>query len=104
MGTVVNTVKNGSTVPLKFRVFDRGVEQKSTAIVKSFTQQKVGCTGGSEDAIEEIASTGSTSLRYDSVGQQFIQNWKTPAGAGTCYKVVVTTVDGSSLAASFRLK
>ena len=104
MGGVVNTVKNGSTVPLKFRVGDQGVQQTSTAIVKSFTQQKVGCTGGSEDSIEELASAGGTSLRYDTTGAQFIQNWKTPTGAGTCYRVTLTTVDDSSLSALFKLK
>jgi len=105
VGGVLNTVKNGSTVPLKFRVFDRGVEQKSTSIIKQFQQQKTGCTTGAvEDAIEEIANTGGTSLRYDSTAGQFIQNWKTPSGASSCYTVVVTTIDGSTLSAKFKLK
>jgi hypothetical protein len=104
MGGVLNTTTNGSTVPLKFRVFDQGVQQTSTAVVKSFTQQKISCTGGSEDPIEELASTGGTTLRYDSTGGQFIQNWKTPTGAGTCYRVTLTTVDDSSLTALFKLK
>jgi hypothetical protein len=104
MSDVVNTVKNGSTVPLKFRVYDQGVAQTSTAVVKSFTQQKISCMGGTEDLIEELASTGGTSLRYDATAAQFIQNWKTPTGAGACYRVTMTTVDGSTLVALFRLK
>jgi len=104
MSGVVNTVKNGSTVPLKFRVYDQGVAQTSTAVVKSFTQQKISCTGGTEDLIEELAGTGGTSLRYDTTGSQFIQNWKTPAAPGSCYRVTMTTVDDSTLVALFKLK
>jgi hypothetical protein len=104
LGGVWNTVKNGSTVPLKFRVFDRGVEQTSTTVVKSFTQSKVTCATGTEDTIEEIASTGGTSLRYDGTGQQFIQNWKTPTGAGTCYRVTLTLIDDTTQTALFKLK
>ena len=51
-----------------------------------------------------MANTASTTLRYDSTGRQFIQNWKTPAKAGTCYTVTVTTVDGSTITALFKLK
>jgi hypothetical protein len=103
-GGVWNTVKNGATVPLKFRVFDRGVEQTSTSVVKAFTQAKVACATGTEDAIEEIVSTGGTSLRYDSTVRQFIQNWKTPTGAGTCYRVTLTLIDDTTQTALFKLK
>ena len=36
---------------------------------------------------------------------QFVYNWQTPSGkAGTCYSVTLTTTDGSSLTAHFKLK
>jgi hypothetical protein len=38
------------------------------------------------------------------VAGQFIQNWKTPTGAGNCYRTVMNTPDGSSLTAFFKLK
>ena len=105
MGGVLNTVKGGSTVPLKFRVFDRGVEVKSTSIVTSITQAKVPCNATSpEDAIEEIVSAGGSSLRYDATAGQFVQNWKAPTGAGLCYKVTLTTVDDSAVSALVKLK
>ena len=105
MGAVTNTVKAGSTVPLKFRVFDEGVEQTATTIVKGFSTKTVSCTSGtSEDAIEEFATTGGTSLRYDTTGSQFVQNWKTPTKAGTCYAVTMTTIDDSAVTALFKLK
>jgi len=105
MGGVWNTVKGGSTVPLKFEVFAGATELTSTSAVQSFNTQQVSCSSGSgiDDAIE-ILSTGGTSLRYDSTGGQFIQNWKTPTGAGKCYSATVTTIDGSSITALFKIK
>jgi len=105
MSGVLNTVKAGSTVPLKFRVYDRGVEVKSTTIVTSVKQALVPCSATApEDAIEEIVNAGASSLRYDTTAGQFVQNWKTPTGAGTCYKVTLTTVDDSTTVALFKLK
>jgi hypothetical protein len=103
-GGVVNTVKGGSTVPLKFEVFAGATELTQTSAVTSFTQRKVPCDGGALADEIEIVSTGGTSLRYDATGGQFIQNWQTPKLAGTCYVVTVTMADGSSITASFKLK
>ncbi len=82
MSGVWNTVKGGSTVPLKFEVF-AGQELTTTSVVKSFTQRAVSCPGANAlaDAIE-VTTTGGTDLRYDATGGQFIQNWKTPTGSG----------------------
>ncbi len=53
----------------------------------------------------EVTSTGGTSFRYDTRAGQFVYNWQTPkAGAGSCYDVTFTTLDGSSLTAHFKLK
>jgi hypothetical protein len=105
MNGVWNTVKNGSTVPLKFQVFSGSTELTSVSVVKSVTSAQVACSGGSEDAIEEVvATTGGTVLRYDSTGGQFIDNWQVPRTASKCYRVTMTTVDGSSLVALFKLK
>ncbi len=104
MGGVWNTVKGGSTVPLKFEVFAGSTELTSTSDITSFTTKRVSCTSGtgSEDAIEIV--TGGTSLRYDTTGGQFIQNWKTPTGAGTCYSATMTAADGSGITALFKIK
>lgn len=105
MGSTVNTVKAGSTVPLKFNVLDEGVQQTSTALVAGFTTAKVACTslGVLEDALE-LVTTGGTALRYDATGSQFIQNWQTPKTAGICYQAMANFVDGQSVTANFRLK
>ena len=102
--TVVNTVKAGSTVPLKFNVL-KGSTPMTSDIGATFTTARVGCeTGDAEDPIE-LVTTGSTSLRYDAAAGQWVQNWATPSsGKGSCYRVTMTTADGSSIVADFKLK
>jgi hypothetical protein len=105
MNGVYNTVKGGLTVPLKFELFEGTTELTDTANIKQPLQvTKITCTSGAtEDPIELLATSG-TSLRYDSTNGQFIYNWKTPKGAGSCYKVTVTAQDGSTISAYFKLK
>jgi hypothetical protein len=103
MNGVWNTVKGGSTVPLKFEVFAGSTELTSTSAIQSFKTAPVSCSSTGEDAIE-ILSTGGTILRYDSTGGQFIQNWKTPTGAGSCYSATMTSLDGSHITALFKIK
>ncbi len=101
---VVNTIKGGASVPLKFRVNNGDTVVSDTAIVKSFTQQEYTCgTDTTFDAVE-IVSTGGTALRYDATVQQFIQNWKTPRTKNKCYKVTVTLTDDQTITALFRTK
>jgi len=102
MGNVVNTVKGGSTVPLKFEVFAGGVEQTATAAIASVRAVAVSCNNSSIQDEIEVVSTGDTSLRYE--GGQFIYNWKTPKSAGACINIIVQTLDGSMISAQFRLR
>jgi hypothetical protein len=105
MNGVWNTVKGGSTVPLKFEIFSGSTELTNTSSIKSFTQKSVACPGASADTDEiEIVTTGGTSLRYDSTARQFIQNWQTPKKPGTCYVTTMTSQDGSTVSANFKLK
>jgi hypothetical protein len=103
MSGVWNTVKGGSTVPLKFEVYAGPHELTDTSIVSLVATTQVPCYGGTDDPVEMLA-TGGTSLRYDSVASQFIFNWQTPRVAGQCYRVTLTTQDGSSLSALFKAK
>jgi hypothetical protein len=106
MGDVLNTVKNGSTVPVKFELFKGTTELTSTSAVSSILAKTVSCaafTGDPEDAIETVA-TGGTSLRYDATGGQFIYNWQTPKKPNTCYNLTMTATDGSTITAYFKLK
>lgn len=106
-GMVYNTVKGGSTVPLKFNIYQSTQantnERTDVGAVKAFTATPYVCTNSVTDDIE-IVTTGGTTLRYDTTGQQFIQNWLTPKTPGTCYQVTMTALDGSKLTAYFKLK
>jgi hypothetical protein len=101
---VWNSVKGGSTVPLKFKVFAGSTELKDVSAVKSLSAMFSSCGGGMDVPIDELSATGGTSLRYDMTGGQFIFNWQTPKGANNCYKVTMTTQDGSALSAYFKTK
>jgi hypothetical protein len=108
MNGVVNVAKAGSTRPLKFEVFKTlsGEEITDTSkIVQPLKAQKISCTtlNPLPDEIE-LTPTGKTSLRYDPIAGQFIYNWKTPSQQNTCWKVTVSTIDGSSTSAYFRLR
>ena len=97
----VNTVKGGSTVPLRFNVYADGVEKTDTSGLQ-FGVWSVGCeTSAGEDPVD-FTTTGGTELRY--AGGSFIQTWKTPRAPG-CYLVrMTTTADGLSLNALFNVK
>ncbi|HEY0733399.1 MAG TPA: PxKF domain-containing protein [Herpetosiphonaceae bacterium] len=105
MSGVVNTVKAGSTVPMKWEVFKGSVEAKDVASIASTTYKAIACSTltASEDAIEET-TTSTAGLRFDTTGDQFIYNWKTPSTAGACYLFTMKTQDGSVLQANFKLK
>ena len=108
-GAAWNAAKGGSTIPLKFNAFAGGTEVTSTANM-TFGMMPISCSTGAtpEDAIEEIATAGATSLRYDGLagsGGQFIQNWKTPAvRAEQCYRLQLTLPDASVLYTFVKLK
>jgi len=101
---IYNTVKGGSTVPLKFNVYAGGVEQKTTSAIQGFTVFSGACTAQSYEDPVDFVTTGGTSLRYDTTAGQFIQNWKTPTGASQCLMVVMTAADGTPVSAYFKTK
>jgi hypothetical protein len=105
MAGIVNTVKNGSTVPLKFEIFAGPTELTNTsAVLQPLKATVSNCSGAPTDDIELVA-TGATSLRYDTTAGQFFYNWQTPKSAGTCYVVTVAAADGvTKITANFKLK
>jgi hypothetical protein len=107
-----NTIKGGQTVPLKFNVFAGALEKTGNDAfpgsdpTRAFQMQKLAnCTDSLDtDPIDFVASTGQTTLRYDTTGKQWIENWATPkVTATTCYRTYVTFADGSTLEAFFQL-
>ena len=105
MNGMWNTVKGGSTVPLKFEVFagrHRADEHERRRRLRRRRHPCPGSTALTDDI--ELTTTGGTSLRYDATGGQFIQNWQTPKKPGVCYEVTMTAQDGSKISANFKLK
>ena len=101
MSGIINTVKNGSTVPLKFEIFAGPTELTNlSAVLQPLKAVPSTCAGATDDI--EMVSTGATSLRYE--GGQFLYNWQTPKKANSCYVVTVTAADGTSLSATSKLK
>ena len=100
MGGTLNTVKAGSTVPLKFTVLAGATPKTTLDAVKSFTVSGVACpaTAGQDEV--EITTTGGTTLRYDATAGQFVQNYQTSKTIG-CYRATMTTQDGSTIIAFF---
>ncbi len=101
---VRNTVKGGSTVPVKWQVRNpEGGFISNLNIVAGFSITRLSCSSMAPVADPvEITTTGGTVLRY--AGDQFIQNWQTPKSPGFCYRLAVTLTDGTVLTASFELK
>ena len=108
MNNVVNIVKGGSTVPLKFNLYNcNNVEITSTSYIvgQSATVAEYNCSDSPPDQVTiDVTNTGNTALRYDTTGHQFIQNWQTPNTRGHCYAVRVTAIDGSYIQALFKTK
>jgi HYR domain len=101
---VINGVKAGSTVPLKWQVRNAaGGYITSTSIVSAFVLTRINClTASSLDPVD-FTTTGATVLRVSD--NQFIQNWQTPNKPGNCYRVDIVFVGGSqTITATFQLK
>lgn len=117
---VVNKVKAGSTVPLKFRVYQGTAKAKSVSVVSSITAQQYECSTMALIGSPVSVTQDHKGLRLRYYDGRFHQNWKTPklpkpvstvkvkgkkpVVAATCYQVVLTTADASTLTATFQLK
>jgi hypothetical protein len=123
-----NTRKGGSTVPLKFKIYEaKGVKTHDKADIASFVAAPIPCVGqtvavGKTIDFLSITKKGRTLRFHDGA---FHQNWRTdkikatkvivPAkGHGkdktkkviipSCYQVTMTAVDGQFITALFKLK
>ena len=74
------------------------------ANIKSLAYAETSCAATAITDDIETTATGGTVLRYDFTAGQFVYNWQTPKTAGKCYRITMTTQDGSSLVAFFKLK
>jgi alpha-tubulin suppressor-like RCC1 family protein len=100
---VVNSVKAGSTVPVKFGLGgDRGLDIFAAGFPAS---ARTSCTSGPVDALESVAAPGAATLTYDVVTGRYQFNWKTNSSwAGTCRQLALRFVTGEERIALFRFK
>lgn len=104
---VVNTVKAGRAVPVKWSLMSSEGEYLSDlGTFGSLTSQRVTCDAGLPTSqVEETASAGGSGLSYDPQTNQYQYNWKTTKGwAGTCRMMVLELTDGTRQYAQFRFE
>jgi hypothetical protein len=102
-----NSAKAGQDIPVKWQLKDAAgnlICDLSTLAPSGLQSIQIVCNSTTTiDAIEELASPGSTMFRCD--GTQFIFNWQTKKSwAGTCRLMTVTLSDGTTHSAQFTFK
>ncbi|MGR2752279.1 PxKF domain-containing protein [Agromyces arachidis] len=101
---MVNSVKAGSAVPIKFSL---GGDQGLDIIAAGYPKvQRYSCSALTNvDAIEETVNAGGSSLSYDPVADQYVYVWKTEKSwAGSCGTLTLKLVDGTEHTANFQFK
>ena len=104
---VVNTVKAGRTVPVKWSLMSGdGQYVSDLGTFQSLTSVQVPCDGGaSSSPVEEAYTAGSSGLSYDPLTNQFKYNWKTAKSwAGSCRQMTLELTDGQKQYAQFRFE
>lgn len=101
-GSVVNTAKAGSAIPVKFSVGGyRGLDIFASGYPRT---TKVDCLSGAPtDAIETTVTAGASSLAYDARTDTYTYVWKTAKTAKGCFVLDLGLADGSQHTARFKL-
>lgn len=99
---VVNTVKAGSAVPVKFSLGgDQGLAIFEAGYPRSGT---INCTAANQDEVTETVTAGQSSLSYDADAGQYIYVWKTEKSWRGCRALQVKLRDGRSYYATFQFR
>lgn len=99
---VVNTVKAGSAVPVKFSL---GGDKGLGILAPGFpTSASVPCSASaSTDTIEQVVTASNSSLTYDANAGQYTYVWKTDkTWGGGCRQLTVKLTDGTEHKALFQ--
>ena len=103
---VVNTVKSGSAIPVKFTLGgNRGLSIFAAGYPKSTVTT---CDSTAPvDGVESTVTAGASSLSYDPATTQYTYTWKSDktwgaAPAGPCRQLVLRFADGTEKRANFK--
>ncbi len=101
MGGVVNTVKAGSAVPIKFKLGGyQGMD-----ILRTAPGSALNACGTTEAPVEETVTAGGSSLTWDATAGQYVYVWKTSSlWVGQCRTFSLALADGTVQKAYFRFK
>jgi uncharacterized repeat protein (TIGR01451 family) len=101
---VVNSMKAGQAVPVKFSL--SGNKGLNIFAAGSPSSVQINCVNGDPVApVEETVTAGSSSLSYTAGSDQYIYVWKTDsAWKNTCRQLNITLNDGSTYSAKFTFK
>ncbi|WP_230421344.1 PxKF domain-containing protein [Actinomadura soli] len=98
---VVNTMRAGRAVPVKFALGGyKGLDILAAGYPKS---QQIACDStATVDGVEETTTAGASGLSYNPDTGQYTYVWKTDQSwAGTCRQLIVKLDDGTSHRANF---
>jgi VCBS repeat-containing protein len=101
---VLNSVKAGSAVPVKFSL---GGDYGLAILAAGYPQSvRITCDAAApQEDIDETVTAGGSSLQYDPLTGQYSYVWKTnKAWAKTCRQFQLELVDGTTHVANFKFK
>jgi hypothetical protein len=104
MPPVINTLRAGEAVPVKFSLGgNKGLDIFANGYPASRT---VSCNAdAATDEIEQTVQAGSSALRYDAGTGTYTYIWKTgQAWAGQCRRLILRLADGIEHTALFRFR
>ncbi|MDQ0896122.1 PxKF domain-containing protein [Agromyces ramosus] len=101
MGDVVNSVKAGGAVPIKFTLNgDQGTDVLAAG--SPIVQFGTCSSSAAVDEIEQTVTAGASGLKYDAAADQYVYVWKTEKSwAGKCATFVLQLNDGTTHTALF---
>jgi hypothetical protein len=108
--TTWNELKAGNTTQLKFEVFAGPIELTGAQAVAGVGDEQVSCdtslppTGGPGGPGGPGPKKPHGQASVQSIGGHLSVRWDSPNLPGTCWRVTLRTLDGSSLSALFKLK
>jgi alpha-tubulin suppressor-like RCC1 family protein len=103
--TVINEMKAGRSIPVKFRLSDADGPITDTAAVTHIIVRKSSvCTKtASAEAVEGEVAGSTAGLRYDPGAEQFVFTWQTDRKTKGCFELELMTNDGAKHVAWFKL-